>query len=644
MANLNLSEFTEKLFVADADHTFIWDTAASISKRVSRNSWLNSGTLTSDAPVTISQTWNNAAVGFNALVVNAAGTSGTNSASGSLLLNLQVNTASAFFVRKDGAVYGAANAVFGNSVGVGLFGSTLSFYAGAIGGGRNAVSIANGWSYAFSSGAQAVSNQDVFLTRDDVGTLALRNGAAAQTFNVYGTSSASNANYARLALTCGLDGNATISTQALGTGTAGVLAFSPSNTERMRITTAGNVGIGTTAPVATLHVNGGELDQDTKRVALFQSNDVNIQNNFSVVGITSSDTTVNTFQHRLLDLDYTTASASTGTYIRMLRGGNEKAGIALANDEFVITGEAVERLRISAAGNVGIGTTSPTSKLHVAGDAFLAANGSNTAPSLRIGAGAYVNGWYSFGGLQLNGVVNSLNMFGINLAGTNISAGNLSFGSGDAVFERDGEQDHIAMRRGALGQKFSVYGTYPGAAWERFTITAPTSGNVLLGTYKGTGGIARGLEFQTDGVTRMTINAAGTLVSATNVINAASFSVTGSNILALSHNGVSLTLGNSSWVTQHNGIGLTFSGSTDSFPAIIRDGAGLKFTGAAAGLTAWIKVPPVAVGSLPLAATAGAGARAFVNDALAPTFGSAVTGGGAVLVPVYSDGSAWHVG
>jgi hypothetical protein len=65
------------------------------------------------------------------------------------------------------------------------------------------------------------------------------------------------------------------------------------------------------------------------------------------------------------------------------------------------------------------------------------------------------------------------------------------------------------MRRTTNGQTFSVYGTYPGAAWERFTITAPTSGNVLLGTYKGTGGIARGLEFQTDGVTRMTIAAAG---------------------------------------------------------------------------------------------------------------------------------------
>jgi hypothetical protein len=69
------------------------------------------------------------------------------------------------------------------------------------------------------------------------------------------------------------------------------------------------------------------------------------------------------------------------------------------------------------------------------------------------------------------------------------------------------------MRRTTNGQKFSVYGTYPGAAWERFTITAPTSGNVLLGTYKGTGGIARGIDIQTDGTTRISFDAAGNNVT-----------------------------------------------------------------------------------------------------------------------------------
>ena len=50
------------------------------------------------------------------------------------------------------------------------------------------------------------------------------------------------------------------------------------------------------------------------------------------------------------------------------------------------------------------------------------------------------------------------------------------------------------------------------------------------------------------------------------------------------------------------------------------------------------------VATLPSAVTSGLGARSFVTDASAPTFGSTVAGGGAVAVPVYSDGTNWKVG
>jgi hypothetical protein len=50
------------------------------------------------------------------------------------------------------------------------------------------------------------------------------------------------------------------------------------------------------------------------------------------------------------------------------------------------------------------------------------------------------------------------------------------------------------------------------------------------------------------------------------------------------------------------------------------------------------------VATLPSAATSGTGARSFVTDASAPTFGSTVAGGGAVATPVYSDGTNWKVG
>jgi len=48
--------------------------------------------------------------------------------------------------------------------------------------------------------------------------------------------------------------------------------------------------------------------------------------------------------------------------------------------------------------------------------------------------------------------------------------------------------------------------------------------------------------------------------------------------------------------------------------------------------------------TLPSAVTSGAGAVAFVSDALAPVFGNTVVTGGAVKVPVYSDGTNWKVG
>lgn len=38
------------------------------------------------------------------------------------------------------------------------------------------------------------------------------------------------------------------------------------------------------------------------------------------------------------------------------------------------------------------------------------------------------------------------------------------------------------------------------------------------------------------------------------------------------------------------------------------------------------------------------GVKAYVSDANAPTFGSTVAGGGAVMIPVFSNGTNWIVG
>jgi hypothetical protein len=187
-----------------------------------------------------------------------------------------------------------------------------------------------------------------------------------------------------------------------------------------------------------------------------------------------------------------------------------------------------------------------------------------------------------------------------------------------------------------------VYGTYTdGSNYERGKIAWES--NVLrIGTEKAGTGSARALELQTDGVTRLTITAAGaaTFTGAVEVPLAGTFNFGTRGMFFWPGTGT-LRLTNGS---QSDFDRLQLGGTTDSFPAVKRDGAGVSIVGGADGSTAHIKVPGVTVANLPAAATAGAGARSFVTDALAPVFGSAVAGSGAVNVPVYSDGSTWNVG
>lgn len=58
----------------------------------------------------------------------------------------------------------------------------------------------------------------------------------------------------------------------------------------------------------------------------------------------------------------------------------------------------------------------------------------------------------------------------------------------------------------------------------------------------------------------------------------------------------------------------------------------------------YIATNATTVANLPTAATAGAGARAFVTDANSTSFNASLVGGGSNAVPVFSDGSAWKVG
>jgi hypothetical protein len=78
MANLNLSQFGENTSVSDADWTFVWDSTALISKKVSRNSWLSGTTATfrlglADAATAVAQT-----LSVQSVVAGTSNTAGAN--------------------------------------------------------------------------------------------------------------------------------------------------------------------------------------------------------------------------------------------------------------------------------------------------------------------------------------------------------------------------------------------------------------------------------------------------------------------------------------------------------------------------------------------------------------------------------------
>ena len=195
----------------------------------------------------------------------------------------------------------------------------------------------------------------------------------------------------------------------------GKIAFVTDTSERMRIDNSGNVGIGTTSPSQKLHVYGGSVlidngssagtiyFHDTTNYINLSSDELQFANNGSErmridssgnVGIGTANPTsaltvdghvkgFNSFNDASYEIAARIGAGTeiTGTndpYLDMRRwtgsGTNHGSGsIAVdtgANMRFQtnagVSGPATsERMRIDSSGNVGIGTTSPSNPLHV---------------------------------------------------------------------------------------------------------------------------------------------------------------------------------------------------------------------------------------------------------------------------------------
>jgi hypothetical protein len=307
MANLNLSEFGEKTFVADADWVFVWDTVGSISKKVSRNNWLSVGSIATSTPVTISQTWTDAAVAFAAFKIVATD---TNSAAGSDFLEL---------------------------------------YSGT-------------------------STQPLRLDIQKSGQI-----------NIYGTWTNSST-YERLSLSAPTAANAIIGTNRSG-GTARGLDFHTEGAARMTIGTNGYVGIGTTAPRTKLHL------EDTTLAPVLEFSSANIPNYTGVgfnpqigsntnarliaIGNTvggialSGFTTTSVAVPPLVLEGYHGASVSGIAALQFHsykhNGSTGRTALAAGEISYNFSNATTSLMTMLGSGNVGIGTTAPSSKLQVTG-------------------------------------------------------------------------------------------------------------------------------------------------------------------------------------------------------------------------------------------------------------------------------------
>jgi len=177
----------------------------------------------------------------------------------------------------------------------------------------------------------------------------------------------------------------------------GAIKFNTNGSEKAIITSSGNVGIGTTSPSQLLEVNGTIKGNS----AIF--------NGFSINNTPVSKGTSANF----------TQFSNTGGDLYIGQEGNTNGGFftgSLAYDNvfygsrpFNFIANAVSRMYITSSGNVGIGTTAPTSKLHLYDNAtvYLDLESATASSLVRLKGGTYsgfsslssgVNQWFVSGG------------------------------------------------------------------------------------------------------------------------------------------------------------------------------------------------------------------------------------------------------
>ena len=195
----------------------------------------------------------------------------------------------------------------------------------------------------------------------------------ASAVDVFNNSDPTNASFTRLRTS---STESQVQAAITGTGTYLPMTFLTGGSERMRLDTSGNVGIGTTGPYSKLSLSvsnpGNTVGQATQlftTTATAVNDRLNI--NFSQTGVDGR------------------ARAGLGAVAELASG--YASGLAFYTRS-AADGSTLditdERVRITASGNVGIGTASPSGKLQVtaANTRVRFSNTAGTASTLLFGA------------------------------------------------------------------------------------------------------------------------------------------------------------------------------------------------------------------------------------------------------------------
>ena len=342
------------------------------------------------------------------------------------------------------------------------------------------------------------------------------------------------------------------------------------------------------------------------------------------------------------------------------------ASALAAADLFYVSQSAASRKATGTQLLALVGTTYvPLAGGTMTGSLTLPAGAVGTPSLMFTGAGA-TTGFYSTGSNNVSLAVGGNQLFYCNTntlwiagaTGAGLLGDNALFyfgSSSDTILRRDGAAATLAQRNGTTQQIFRLYNTYTDASnYERLTLTgvAGTSVNITAQTL-GTGGdnldivltpAGTGLvKFQAGSYvdTNGTFYTVGTFVAGTTLWVGATLQLRMGNAIGALWSSTANANG-----TVDTGLNRGAAGQVDVTNGTAGTWRDLKLRNllAGGGNGSYVQTPSMTVANLAAAATAGAGARAFVTDANATTFLSTVAGGGSNKVPVVSDGTNWLIG